>query len=426
VTLRQIRRVLWAAAGSLALLLIAGSVLATTDHEHDRAHADVLAPLAIGTALERPKVAPDIPLVNANGQATSLNAYRGKWVVLAPSMTLCQEVCPMTTGALVELQQSLAKAGLAKRVEVVEATVDPWRDTPSRLRAYAKLSGLHFIQLTGTRRNIHRLWKFFGVFYERVPEGHPADVDWLTHRPLSFDIDHTDAVFIIDPAGQLRVVDDGMPKLAGPLSKRLRALLDSQGRQNLAHPELPWTAADLIDDLDFEMNREIPASQAPQVHPVSLAAAKQQLKGSPRALAELHDQASELIGGIPALTKRLAELRGHPIVLNIWASWCPPCRAEYPLLATASARYGRQVAFLGVDVNDSTSNARAFLKAHPVSYPSYDGASDDLGALSNGESQPVTVFISATGKIVDRYLGAYDTLPALENDIEHYSLKVTG
>lgn len=424
MSLHRIRRLLAAASVVLGLLLVAASIVATVNHEHAQANAPVAAPLAIGTALQKPKPVPNIPLVNASGRPTSLRAYRGHWVVLAPSMTLCQEVCPMTTGALNELQQDLRRSGLAHKVDVVEATVDPWRDRPYRLRAYAKLAGIRFDQLTGTPNNIARLWKFFGVSYRRVPEGHPADTDWLTHQPLKFDVDHTDGIFLLDPAGQLRVVNEGMPKLSGPLAKPLRALLDDEGRKNLAHPDLPWTAQELVDDLDFEMNREIPASQAPKAQPVTLSTAKEQLRGSPEALAVLHSQADELLGGIPALTKRLAALHGHPVVVNIWAAWCDACRGEYPLLASAAARYGRQVAFLGVDVDDNAHNARTFLTAHPVSYPSYTGSSASLGALSNGAYKPTTVFITADGKIRERHLGAYDTLPALENDIERYALNV--
>ncbi len=427
VSLPKIRRVLIGASVVLVLLLIAASVLATVRHEHARDNADVQAPLAVGTPLQQTKVVPDVPLVDAAGRSTSLNAYRGKWVVLAPSMTLCQEVCPMTTGALNELQQDLSRDHLASKVDVVEATVDPWRDTPRRLRAYAKLADIHFSQLTGGRPEIQRLWKFFGVYYHRVAEGHPADIDWMTHKPLTFDVDHTDGIFIVDPAGQLRIADEGMPKLDGPLSKPLESLLDAEGHNNLTHPELPWTAQEIVDDLDFELGREIPASQAPQVQPVSLAAAQRQLRGSPHALAVLHSQADQLLrGGPTALSKRLAALHGRPVVVNIWASWCGPCRGEFPVLAAASAHYGRQVAFLGVDVDDSAHDARAFLAAHPVSYPSYSGSSDDLGALSGGQNTPTTVFISPSGRIRHRNPGAYDTLAEFENDIDHYALGVKG
>src|SRR5581483_215229 len=169
----------------------------------------------LGTGLDRPL--PDLPLIDARGHPTSLAAYRGRYLVLAPSLTLCHEVCPMTTAALATLQRSLRRDGLGSDTAVAEVTVDPWRDTPARLRAYRRLAGVNFDLLTGTPAEIRRLWKFFGVFYKRVPQGKPPDVDWLTHRAETFDVQHTDGVFIVDPAGHWRIGDLGMPYVGGKL-----------------------------------------------------------------------------------------------------------------------------------------------------------------------------------------------------------------
>lgn len=68
--------------------------------------------------------------------------------------------------------------------------------------------------------------------------------------------------------------------------------------------------------------------------------------GSPATLAALHDQAGQLLGGFDALQTRLRQLRGYPVVLNAWASWCQPCPRGSPIFAAVSALYGRQVAFL--------------------------------------------------------------------------------
>ena len=109
-------------------------------------------------------------------------------------------------------------------------------------------------------------------------------------------------------------------------------------------------------------------------------------------------------------------------MLNAWASWCPACRAEFPLLATASAQFGRKVAFLGADTNDSAGDARSFLAHHAVSYPSYSVASSDLSSLAVLEGFPTTIFVNAAGKVVFVHTGQYDTAAALDNDIEHYAL----
>ena len=65
-------------------------------------------------------------------------------------------------------------------------------------------------------------------------------------------------------------------------------------------------------------------------------------------------------GGRDAFERRIASLRGYPVVVNVWASWCGPCRFEFPTLQKLSAKYGKRVAFLGVDSQDSDDAARTF------------------------------------------------------------------
>ena len=426
MTLGRLRLISIVGSLSLLVLLSALAVLATLDRPQSRAALSVPAPLAVGTEFQRPRQVPDVRLITAQGRPFNVAAWRGKWVVLAPSMTLCNEVCPMTTGALMQLTDQLRKVGLSREVVVAEVTVDPWRDSPARLRAYRRMTGLNFTLLTGTHAQIHRLWKFFGVYYHRVPQSKPPDIDWMTHKPETFDVAHTDALFFLDPAGQELIADAGMPDVGGHLSSVLRALLDSEGRQNLDHPQLPWTATDALDDVYYVMNRDIPASEAPALHPPSAAAAQQELSGSPSALASLHRQAGELLGGESALAARLRALRGHPVVINAWATWCPACRGEFSVFASASARYGRQVAFLGVDTNDSAGDARSFLAGHPVSYPSYQSSSSDLASLAAIEGMPTTIFINRAGTVINIHPGQYQTEAALQDDIEHYALGVQG
>jgi cytochrome oxidase Cu insertion factor (SCO1/SenC/PrrC family)/thiol-disulfide isomerase/thioredoxin len=425
VTLRRIRLISLAAALSLLALLSVLGVLAAVERARSHA-ASVPAPLAVGTELQRPRPVPDVQLIDLRGRRFSLTAWRGKWVVLAPSMTLCTAVCPMTTGALMQLRAQLQKAGLSRRVVVAEVTVDPWRDSPARLRAYQRMTGTNLAMLTGTQRQIRRLWTFFDVYYHRVPQSTPADIDWMTHRAETFDVTHTDALFFLDPAGQERIVDAGMPDVAGRLSTVLRDLLSTQGRQNLAHPQLPWTATDALDDLYYLMNRNIPASALPKLQPPSAQAAQRALAGSPSPLASIHSQAGELLGPETALAARLKALRGYPVVINAWASWCAGCRAEFPIFAAASARYGRQIAFLGVDTNDSASEARSFLARHPVSYPSYQTSSAQLAPLAAIDGMPTTIFINRAGTVINVHIAQYETESALQNDIEHYALGVTG
>jgi len=306
---------------------------------------------------------------------------------------------------------------------VAEATVAPWSDSPARIQAYRSLTGANFAMLTGTQTQIRRLWHFFGVYYERVPQGSPPDVDWLTHRPETFDVQHTDALFFIDPAGQERIAEEGMPSVS-ELSPVLRRLLNDQGRQNLEHPQLPWTAPEALDDLYWLMDRNVPASAVPKTQPPSPQAASRELRGSPGALATLHGQAGQLLGSQGALAARLETLRGYPVVINAWASWCPPCRAEFPLLSSASARFGRKVAFVGSDTSDASSDARSFLDHHSVSYPSFQDQNQSLSSVAQLQSLPETIFLTPAGRVAFVHLGAYATQIALDEDIERYALGI--
>jgi cytochrome oxidase Cu insertion factor (SCO1/SenC/PrrC family)/thiol-disulfide isomerase/thioredoxin len=155
--------------------------------------------------------------------------------------------------------------------------------------------------------------------------------------------------------------------------------------------------------------------------PTSLAAAERALAGSPAPLAALHRQAGALLGSESALAQRIEQLHGYPIVINAWASWCTPCRAEFGLFAAASARYGRKVAFLGADTNDSGGDARSFLAQHPVSYPSYQATSSNLSSLAVIEGLPTTIFVNSAGKVVYVHVGQYDAQGTLDEDVVSYS-----
>ena len=214
-------------------------------------------PLA-GEAVDRP--VPALALLDEHGGTTSLAAFRGKVVVMAPFLTLCHEVCPLTTAAFQGLRRDVARAGRGDRVVFVEVSVDPWRDSPARLRAFARLTRTGFPLLTGTRAQLARFWRFFGVYSMRTREGRPPDTDWLTGKPLTFDVAHTDGLFLIDARGHERIVDVGMPVLGGRLPGTLSKLLNAQGRANLAHPEAGWTPRQAADDLGRLLGRRIAQS----------------------------------------------------------------------------------------------------------------------------------------------------------------------
>lgn len=154
------------------------------------------------------------------------------------------------------------------------------------------------------------------------------------------------------------------------------------------------------------------------------AAMQARLQGSPPQLAALHAQAARLLpGGLGALRARLAALHGTPVVLNKWASWCAPCRAEFGAFQQVSVRTGREVAFIGIDSGDTSKGAAAsFLRSFPVAYPSYYDPSGQAGtALTDSSFTPVTVFIDRRG---GEYIhqGPYPDAAKLERDVRRYAM----
>ncbi len=148
------------------------------------------------------------------------------------------------------------------------------------------------------------------------------------------------------------------------------------------------------------------------------------LAGSPAPLAKLHRQANDLLpGGVDAYEKRIAALRGYPAVVNVWASWCGPCRFEFPHFQSAAAAYGKRVAFLGIDSQDSDDAASTFLEEAPVPYPSYTDPGNEIGAsLGASLGKPDTAFYNSRGKLTYLKQGPYDDLAELRADIERYAL----
>lgn len=143
----------------------------------------------------------------------------------------------------------------------------------------------------------------------------------------------------------------------------------------------------------------------------------------PPALDGVRADANELLeGGAAAFERRLAELEGHPVVVNKWASWCAPCRAEFPFFQSQADERAGDVAFIGVNSGDNDADAASFLEEYPVPYPSYKDPDLEVADVFNGVAAfPTTAFYDARGELVYVKQGGYASEELLAEDIERYA-----
>lgn len=153
-----------------------------------------------------------------------------------------------------------------------------------------------------------------------------------------------------------------------------------------------------------------------------LEQARRDLAGAPAPLAGLHEQSNAILdGGRDAFDQRLQELEGTPIVVNKWASWCGPCRAEFPIFQKVATERGKEVAFLGVNAGDKRPAAEGFLAERPLPYPSYEDPDEAIAReLKAAKYFPMTVFVDRRGDVEFVKAGEYTSAAELEADIDRY------
>jgi thiol-disulfide isomerase/thioredoxin len=164
-------------------------------------------------------------------------------------------------------------------------------------------------------------------------------------------------------------------------------------------------------------------SPAPAASSFDLSSALEDLDGAPPPLAALHGRANEIAAAdADRYAAELAELKGHPVVVNAWASWCGPCKLEFPVFQRVSTRMGKEVAFLGLNVSDNRQDAEAYLEKTPVPYPHLEDKDSRIVQEAGARGGlPTTIYYDRSGRREFIHQGGYTEDAELIEDIRKYT-----
>lgn len=112
--------------------------------------------------------------------------------------------------------------------------------------------------------------------------------------------------------------------------------------------------------------------------------------------------------GLSGPSRKLSEFRGKPLIINVWASWCGPCRAEMGSLERLARRGGRKFAVIGISTDDYPDAARAFLQQYRTSFSHFIDSRLFLENMLGADRLPLTLLVDARGRVLGKYYGAKD------------------
>ena len=132
--------------------------------------------------------------------------------------------------------------------------------------------------------------------------------------------------------------------------------------------------------------------------------------------------ASFLPGGEKAFKAKLAREHGTPVVVNKWASWCGPCRLEFPFFRSQAKELKGKVVFIGVNSNDNRGDAEQFLKEEPVPFKHFEDPKLEIAATFNAvQAWPSTAFYDSKGKLEFVHQGPFRSERELAEAIDRYA-----
>ena len=302
---------------------------------------------------------PAFTLTDQGGRPFTLQSVAGEDVVIAAFHTTCHETCPLYTALFLQLAKQKGSS-----VRLVEVTTDPATDTPSMLAAYASQAGASWTFATGTAAQVEAFWKPFGV------ELSTGDV-------------HASSLVLLDRHGYIRVVYRGVPRVGNDIPPSLVTALSAKGRSELASGGDGWGAPDVLQAL------------------TTIG------RGEPSPVAAGGKAADFTLLSTSGGTVKLHDLAGGPLVINFWATYCPPCKAEMPMLDRALARRAG-VRLVLIDEGDGADAARAFLGTIGVHRAALLDSDLAVGREYGVSALPTTIFVRADGTIDRRQIGQLD------------------
>lgn len=302
---------------------------------------------------------PDFNLVDQSGQMLSLATLAGKDLVIAAFHTTCHETCPLYTALFLQLAKRIPST-----VMLLEVTTDPNVDTPAKLTEYAGGIGAKWIFGTGAPARVAEFWK-------------PFDVD------LAGGDTHISTLALVDRHGYVRLVYRGVPKVGSDIPPPLVTSLSAQGLQELASGGDGWGSPDVLQAL------------------LTIAGPVQKASGS------VGNAPSFTLPSTAGGTYSFSAAAGQPAVINFWASYCPPCKAEMPMLVL---RVGSKVGvrLVLIDEGDSLQVARSFLDSLGLHQDSLLDTDLVVGKKYGLSALPMTVFVRSDGTIDRRQVGQLD------------------
>ncbi len=345
---------------------------------------------AAGTLL----AVPTAPLVDAAGHPMSLRRDRGHVVVLASFLTECQETCPLVDAALVQVWRQLVARGLQGRVRVVLVTQEPQVDTPVALGRYARHFRLPFTLLTGPVARVNRFWAALRVpLPDNMPIAGRQPIDPFTGRRETTNPLHTTAVMVIDPKGDVVSELLGQPTLRDGVPAVIARYLDAQGRTELRSGG-SWTPSTVVDTV-LGILQEAGIGAAFPRPPGATAVAR---VGRPAPAFSLRRASGGRV--------TLAALRGYPVVLDFWASWCVNCRRELPLLAAAARRdRARGLRLVLVNYQQGAATAAAYLRRLGIPGSTLLDPTGQVATRFGVVALPVTAFLTPAGVVAGIQVG---------------------